>query len=177
MKTKIAKAALAGTAMTAAIVMGAGTASAATVGGAAGTGTPTGDYQVCGTSYVGADSHVGAPPAGALAVSGIGISGTLYNSSNVPQTTYTTTTASDGTWCLVGNKTMADTVQAGGYVKMAGPASFTDSVTLKNYAGTWSGGGTDATLTATEFFFHGYPSSSFTAKSAWKVNAFYHVVP
>lgn len=179
MKTTFAKAALAGTAMTAAIVMGAGTASAATVGaaGTAGTGTPTGDYQVCGTAYVGADAHVGAPPAGSQAVSGLPISGTLYNAGGGVVATYSTTTASDGTWCLQGTKAMADTVQANGYVTMAGPAAFTDTATGISYAGAWSGGGTDTTIGAIEFLKHGWPFPIITAKSAWKVNAVYHVVP
>ncbi|WP_430335988.1 hypothetical protein [Rhodococcus sp. ACT016] len=175
MKTTFAKAALAGTAMTAAIVMGAGSASAAVVvgpAGSAGTGTPTADYQVCGTAYVGADTHVGAPPADAKAVGGVKITGQLYDLLNSLKATYTTTTASDGTWCLQGDEAMANTVTWGGKVKM----SF-DTPTVGTYTGKMSGGtsapGTDASINSLEFLSHGYPTATTSAKSAWKVNVVY----
>lgn len=178
MKTKIAKAALAGTAMTAAIVLGAGTASAATVGtaGSAGTGTPTADYQVCGTAYVGADTHVGAPPAGAKAVEGVTVTGQLYNLfGGTVGSPFTATTASDGTWCLQGDSTMANTVTGGGRVGLTfSPATVSDGA--GTYAGKMSGGsgaGTDASINGFEFYDHAYPSPSTSAKSAWKVNVVY----
>lgn len=176
MKTSsFAKAALAGTAMTAALVMGAGTASAATVGGvgSAGTGTPTTAYQVCGTAYVGADAHVSAPPTGAKAVSGATVTGQLYDSANNPVgSAWNATTASDGTWCLQGNSTMATTVQNGGSVRMSfSPATVSDGGVTKT--GAMSGGGTDAVLNATEFFQHAYPAPSLFATQAWKVNVVY----
>lgn len=174
MKT-LAKSALVGTALAAAIVMGAGSASAATVGaaGSAGTGTPTAAYQVCGTAYVGADAHVGAPPATAKAVAGLPITGQLYNASNVAVgAPMSTTTASNGTWCITGTSAMSSTVTGGGSVKMSALGSFTDSGVT--YTGKWSGAGTDATLGGFEFYNHAYPAPSFTADRAWKVNAVFN---
>ncbi|WP_433608400.1 hypothetical protein [Prescottella agglutinans] len=164
----LAKAALAGTAMTAALVMGAGTASAATIGGPAGTGTPSAAYQVCGTAYVGGDAHVSAPPAGALGVGGVKITGTLVPGGG----SWSTTTAADGTWCLTGDANMATTVKNGGRVDLT-----FDTPTVSNgmttYTGHWSGAGTDASLDAFDFFDHAWPSPSFTADRAWKVNVYY----
>lgn len=177
MQKTLSRAALTGTAITAALIVGAGTASAATVGtaGSAGTGTPTAAYQVCGTAYVGADTHVGAPPAGAKAVQGVTVTGQLYDSSNsAVGSPWTATTASDGTWCLQGSSAMSSTVTFGGHVKMSfSPATVTDGGVTKT--GKMSGtAGKDAKLDGGEFYQHAYPSPSFTATQAYKVNIVYN---
>ena len=174
MKT-LAKSALVGTAMAAAIVMGAGSASAATVGtvGTAGTGTPTAAYQVCGTAYVGTPAHVSGPPATARPVAGYAITGQLYNSTNgAVGAAMSTTTAADGTWCLTGTSAMSSTVTFGGYVQMGALGAFTDAGVT--YTGQWSNGGADVRMDGSEFFAHAYPAPSITANRAWKVNAVFN---
>lgn len=173
MKT-LTRTALAGTAMAAALVMGAGTASAATIGtaGSAMVSTPTGADQLCGTAYIGADTHVGAPPATARAVQGVTVTATL---STTPPVTASAVTDANGRYCIQAPAGLASVVTGGGWVDMSfTPGAVTDTSVTPNvtYTGRMSGPGTpsaDAKLTAAEFAKHAWPNL-FTATSAWKVN-------
>ncbi|SDD24983.1 hypothetical protein [Rhodococcus tukisamuensis] len=175
--TTLTRAALAGTAMTAALVMGAGTASAATIGtaGSAMVSTPTGADQLCGTAYIGADTHVGAPPAGARAVQGVTVTGKLYDSGSVLQATASATTDANGRYCIQAPAGLASVITSNGWVDMSfTPATVTDTSVTPNvtYAGRMSGPGTpsaDGKLTLGEFIKHPWPNL-ITATSAWKVN-------
>ena len=176
MKT-LARAAFAGTAMTAAVVLGMGTASAAVTIGAAGSaadGIPTVANQVCGTAYVGTPVHVGAPPATAKAVGGVTITGQLYDVFNNPVSggSMTTTTAANGTWCMTGTSSMPAVVTFGGYVVMGtNTPTVTDGGVTKT--GAWSGAGDDANLDAGDFYDHGYASPSISADRAYRVHFVY----
>lgn len=173
MKT-LTRAALAGTAVTAALFAGIGPASAATVGaaGSAVAGVPTAANQLCGSTFVGPDNHVGGPSATSRAVSGVGITGKLYTASGSLVTTMSTTSNSDGSWCITGTSTMPAVVTFGGYVEMsATPTTVSDGT--NTYTGQWSNAGGDAVLDSSEFYQHGYATPSITADRAWHVNFIY----
>ncbi|WP_137725524.1 hypothetical protein [Prescottella subtropica] len=137
----------------------AGTAQAAT----AVEGTPTKDYQLCGTVYEGAagDWVANTPvPLSKTGVGGVDVTGVLTG--NTPWTD-TVTTAPDGTFCLDGTLSMALDVQFGGaYVTLSvKPATLPagKSVTSSN---PWADGGSSQ-INSSVFNAHQHP----TKNSAW----------
>ncbi|WP_433608211.1 hypothetical protein [Prescottella agglutinans] len=143
-------------------VLGAGNASAATIGaaGSAVDKVPTAAYQMCGTAYVGAKSHIGAPPAGAKAVQGVKVNASL------PGWSASAVTGADGGYCLQGDKTMADAVQAGGVVALSiDPADVT--------VGGFTGALTDTSVNTGEFFAHRYPVSALFPDRAFRFHVVY----
>ncbi len=97
-------------------LMAAGVAGAATVhgSGTAGTVTPTANYTVCGTVYSGTSSPTtgnNPMPAGAAAVEGVTVTGTLYNFLGTQVgTPFSTVSAANGTYCITGTSSMASTI-------------------------------------------------------------------
>ncbi|NMM88437.1 hypothetical protein B2J88_29490 [Rhodococcus sp. SRB_17] len=115
-------------------LFGAGIASAAvTIGlpGSAATVTPTTNYTMCGTVFVGAsDVTAGNPlPLGARAVQGATVTGTLINViGGVSGGPYVATTGANGSYCFTGDSTMSTVIGFGGKVTVAvSPTSIVDS--------------------------------------------------
>lgn len=161
----IGKSALVAAAAAAAAVMAAGTASAATVGGtgSAADKTPTQSYQLCGTAYVGASTHIGGPPSGARAVQGLQIDGALSPGGAIGSGV----TGADGGYCINGDSSMVGAVTGGGAVNLTLPnPTFTDGGT------TYTCALTDTSINSGEFWDHRYPPSSLFPDRAYRFNVY-----
>lgn len=144
----------------------AGTAQAAT----ASEGTPTKDYQLCGTVYDDAAWQNNATlPAGANGVSGVTVTGTLWDSTGTFSSGVgSVTTGADGSYCIDGDLGMALAVQfSDAYVELK--ATPTSSVGSPNPWATAATGGTTK-IDAAVFNAHMAPSFN----SAW---GFYFAAP
>lgn len=161
----IGKAALVAAAAASVAVMAAGTASAVTVGGtgSAVDKTPTQAFQLCGTAYVGASTHIGGPPTGAKAVQGLQIDGALSPGSTIGSGV----TGANGGYCIDGDSSMVGTVTGGGVVNLTLPnPTFTDG------GKTYTCALTDTSINGGEFWNHRYPLSSLLPDRANRFNVY-----
>ena len=105
---------------------------------------PSADYQVCGNVYKSAAwAETGAPPAAAVAVENVQVTGKLYASGGTtPILNQTVSTGADGGYCITGDSTLVPTITGGGYVtlEVTSLATSSPAATSVTSSNPWKGG-------------------------------------